>query len=205
MYLAQTPISQSMRQQDVPLSAAASFFYQRTKTISWHYLHFGLSTRCQEQKDIRKWWNCGKRSTLSGSGDVWTPSQGFKLPQEQQSLGSRLNTAHSVTWVSARLLVSVINVHHHGQPHLKKWRFTADFWASTKPAESSRLLQCRQTYLSFKFSINCSIVTSSRRTKSDFPNSRPSNSAITHLKEKLNKPGQVWGHLKGSRSVWEQK
>lgn len=34
------------------------------------------------------------------------------------------------------------------------------------------------SYLNFKFSINCSIVTSSRSTKSDFPNSKPSSSAI---------------------------
>lgn len=35
-----------------------------------------------------------------------------------------------------------------------------------------------RTYLNFRFSINCSMFTSSRRTKSDFPNSRPSSSAI---------------------------
>lgn len=34
------------------------------------------------------------------------------------------------------------------------------------------------SYLNFRFSINCSIVTSSRSTKSDFPNSKPSSSAI---------------------------
>lgn len=37
---------------------------------------------------------------------------------------------------------------------------------------------CLRPYLNFRFSINCSIVTSSSSTKSDFPNSRPSSSAI---------------------------
>ena len=39
-------------------------------------------------------------------------------------------------------------------------------------------LSAIRPYLSFRFSINCSMFTSSRRTKSDFPNSRPSSTAI---------------------------
>lgn len=47
-----------------------------------------------------------------------------------------------------------------------------------KVKDISSILPNLWPYLSFRFSINCSIVTSSSSTKSDFPNSRPSSSAI---------------------------
>lgn len=46
------------------------------------------------------------------------------------------------------------------------------------PPFLSLLTTISRSYLNFRFSINCFIVTSSRSTKSDFPNSKPSSSAI---------------------------
>lgn len=167
------------------------------------------------EANSRKCWNCEKRSTLFRSGDTWTPSQSFKHPPEHQRLGSRLNTAHSVTQVYSK--TGSFSRHHPNSglrgcttvtftsPSVKKWiseRLKNQLWASLtvscSPHPPARFIQ---TYLSFRFSINCSIVTSSRRTKSDFPNSRPSSSAIPHLRKKLNKQRS----FTLSRSVQEQK
>lgn len=60
-------------------------------------------------------------------------------------------------------------------------------------------------HLSFRFSMNCSIVTSSRSTKSDFPNSRLSSAAIPRCRGHRTSPKNVLWVLQDPEGTEEQK
>lgn len=66
--------------------------------------------------------------------------------------------------------------------HINAVRTVNIYISDTQLPAPPFLLSNRNSYLSLRFSRNCSIVTSSSRTKSDLPNSRPSSSAIPATK-----------------------